>query len=106
MARRLAGHFVTVSGVRPNAHRSLHFGVLTFSTLRHPRTSTAGEDSAAGVAFADSHSEIHKWVGPSMRSHSATLVTYADQGRIPVTRGDKDVDWYHFKTPRVRDALC
>jgi len=40
-----------------------------------------------------------------MKSRSATVVTYADEGRIPVTRGDKDWEWYRYKTPRVRDAL-
>lgn len=40
-----------------------------------------------------------------MKSRSATVVTYADERRIPVTRGDKDWGWYPYKTPRVRDAL-
>jgi prepilin-type N-terminal cleavage/methylation domain-containing protein/prepilin-type processing-associated H-X9-DG protein len=62
-------------------------------------------NGAAGFAFADGHSEIHKWVGPSMKTRQATAVTYSDATRIPTQAGDKDWEWYRYHTPRVRDSL-
>jgi prepilin-type N-terminal cleavage/methylation domain-containing protein/prepilin-type processing-associated H-X9-DG protein len=78
------------------------FAPVTSEIVDYPATYHNG---AAGFAFADGHSEIHKWVGPSMKTPAARVVSYTDEGRIPVTRGDKDWEWYRHKTPRVRDAL-
>jgi prepilin-type processing-associated H-X9-DG protein len=78
------------------------FAPVVGEIIDYPATYHNG---AAGFAFADGHSEIHKWVGPSMKHRSATTVTYSDEGRIPAARGDKDWEWYRYKTPRVRNAL-
>lgn len=62
---------------------------------------------AAGFAFADGHSEIHKWVGRAMKSDQATKVRYVVGGNIPVPDGRRDPDWqwYRYHTPRVAESI-
>lgn len=62
-------------------------------------------NGAAGFAFADGHSEIHKWVGPSMKDPRNTKVKYADIGHIPTTANDPDLLWLRYRTPRKSPSL-
>lgn len=62
-------------------------------------------NGAAGFAFADGHSEIHKWKGPTMtkpRSKRGLMgVNYTEDNNFGTVRGDPDVYWYSFVSPRV-----
>jgi prepilin-type N-terminal cleavage/methylation domain-containing protein/prepilin-type processing-associated H-X9-DG protein len=64
-------------------------------------------NGACGFSFADGHSEIHKWVGPAMRSVRALQVQFhnGDNGNIPCLQGDKDWEWYRTKSPRNKDVI-
>jgi len=59
---------------------------------------------ACGLAFADGHSEIHKWVDAVMTSH--TIVRYLgpnDPGvtqRVPCSLSDQDMLWLDARTPQ------
>ena len=59
---------------------------------------------ACGLAFADGHSEIHKWVDSVMTSH--TTVKYIgpnDSGvtqRVPCSLTDRDMLWLAAHTPQ------
>ena len=59
-------------------------------------------NGAAGFAFADGHSEIHRWLGPTMRGRLNKVWFNNDIG-FAVT-GDvkdrQDVEWYSYRTPR------
>jgi len=57
-------------------------------------------NGACGVAFADAHSEIKRWVDPSTKAG----VKYAG---IPPnnTRDVRDKRWLREKTPRTVDVL-
>jgi len=59
-------------------------------------------NGAAGFAFADGHSEIHRWIGPTMRG-TLSKVIY-DNARSFAVTGDRldrsDVYWYSFHSPR------
>jgi len=51
---------------------------------------------ACGFAFADGHSEIHKW-----RSGTTLVpVRLIDLGHIPVKANDPDIQWMRYHTPR------
>jgi prepilin-type N-terminal cleavage/methylation domain-containing protein/prepilin-type processing-associated H-X9-DG protein len=60
----------------------------------------AYHNGAAGFAFADGHSEIHKWVGPAMKSAQVTKVAFVAGGNVACKTGDRDLSWYSYKTPR------
>ncbi len=64
-------------------------------------------NGACGFAFADGHSEIHRWVGPAMKSKRATQVQFhnGDNGNIPCARGDKDWEYYRTISPRKEDRI-
>jgi prepilin-type processing-associated H-X9-DG protein len=64
-------------------------------------------NGACGFAFADGHSEIHKWVDQAMKSKRATQVQFhnGDNGNIPCRQGDKDWEWYRYKSPRKADKI-
>lgn len=66
-----------------------------------PATSHSG---AAGFAFADGHAEIHKWRGTVMNRPRATGglngVSYNAANNFATVRGDPDLYWYSFVTPR------
>ena len=52
---------------------------------------------ACGFAFADGHSEVHKW-----RSGSTLVpVKLVDLGHTPVKANDPDVQWMRYHTPRI-----
>jgi len=52
-------------------------------------------NGACGVAFADGHSEIHKWLD----SQTVRPVKYVNQSQIPVSN-DQDLTWLAMRTPR------
>jgi len=55
-------------------------------------------DGACGFAFADGHSEIHKWrMGTTKQP-----VRYTDLSRISVPANDPDVAWIRYRTPRKK----
>jgi len=60
---------------------------------------------AAGFAMADGHAEIHKWRGPTMtkpRNRSGLDgVAYNAMNNFATTRGDPDLFWYSYVTPRL-----
>jgi len=56
-------------------------------------------NGACGFAFADGHSEIHKWVGRTMKT-TMEKVTYTARVNIATYNGDPDLKWYSYKSPR------
>lgn len=58
-------------------------------------------NGAAGFAFADGHSEIHKWVA-SLSTPKAKAVNTSFNGvtATVVSRGDKDISWMSYRSPR------
>ena len=78
------------------------FAPTDFTIVDVPATYHNG---ACGFAFADGHSEIKKWAGPAMKTKPAITVGYVSEGNIPCQRGDKDFEWYRYRTPRVADKI-
>jgi len=62
-------------------------------------------NNAAGFAMADGHSEIHKWRGPLMTKPRTmgglSGVNFRAQNNFGTVRGDPDLWWYSFVSPRV-----
>jgi prepilin-type N-terminal cleavage/methylation domain-containing protein/prepilin-type processing-associated H-X9-DG protein len=58
-------------------------------------------NGAAGFAFADGHSEIHKWKGSTMNGTRLRGVTYNAQNNFATLKGDPDLYWYSYVTPRM-----
>jgi prepilin-type N-terminal cleavage/methylation domain-containing protein/prepilin-type processing-associated H-X9-DG protein len=57
-------------------------------------------DGAAAFAFADGHTEEHKWKG-SLTAGRATRVSYLNLNNYPAPAGDPDLSWMSYHTPRV-----
>jgi len=59
-------------------------------------------NGAAGFAFADGHSEIHKWTA-SLNTPAAKKVDYNFNGvtATAVVRGDKDLSWMSYRAGRI-----
>src|SRR2546422_8363703 len=61
-------------------------------------------NGACGFAFADGHSEIHKWKGPTMNKPRANGglrgVNFQWQVNVPTVKGDPDLSWLSYATPR------
>ena len=55
---------------------------------------------AAGFAFADGHSEIHKWRGRTMTG-VLKGVSYNARNNFSCVAGDPDLYWYSYVTPRL-----
>ena len=66
-----------------------------------PDVPAAYHSGAAGFAFADGHSEIHKWKGPAMKSPAETGITYTSRGNLTYHTGDPDAYWYAWHSPRA-----
>jgi prepilin-type N-terminal cleavage/methylation domain-containing protein/prepilin-type processing-associated H-X9-DG protein len=64
-------------------------------------------NGACGFAFADGHSEIHKWVGPTMKKPrkqgGLNGVAFTQVNNFPCVKGDPDVRWYSYASPRKSD---
>ena len=61
-------------------------------------------NGAAGFAFADGHSEIHKWIGSLARSplsRNVSTFTYNVNAISGVPVGDPDIKWMSFRGGRV-----
>ncbi len=57
-------------------------------------------NGASGVAFADGHSEVHKWKGSVIRRLKVTAATY--QLNLSAPRRDPDLFWYSYASPRKK----
>jgi prepilin-type N-terminal cleavage/methylation domain-containing protein/prepilin-type processing-associated H-X9-DG protein len=61
-------------------------------------------NGASGFAFADGHSEIHKWKGPTMSkprgSRGLSGVNFLAENNFPTVLHDPDLYWYSYVTPR------
>lgn len=60
-------------------------------------------NGAAGFAFADGHSEIKKWRGPTMtapRPGGLRGVSFNAQNNFRTVAGDPDLQWYSYVSPR------
>jgi prepilin-type N-terminal cleavage/methylation domain-containing protein/prepilin-type processing-associated H-X9-DG protein len=75
----------------------------------NPQTATAWVDQpatyhngAAGFAFADGHSEVHKWVA-SLKQPQAQKVRMTGYSSPPVRAGDQDISWVSYRAGRVSE---
>jgi prepilin-type N-terminal cleavage/methylation domain-containing protein/prepilin-type processing-associated H-X9-DG protein len=61
-------------------------------------------NGAAGVSFADGHSEVHKWQD-SLKTDRAKRVNTDFTGvtATPVKRGDKDLHWMSYRAGRASE---
>ena len=57
-------------------------------------------DGAAVFAFADGHTEEHKWKG-GLITGSAARVSFNNRNNYGVPPGDPDLSWMSYHTPRV-----
>jgi len=75
------------------------------SAVNIPDAPGTYHNGAAGFAFADGHSEIHKWKGPTMgkpRSAGGLKgVNYNAENNFKTVARDPDLYWYSYVTPRV-----
>lgn len=69
-----------------------------------PDVPAAYHNGACGFAFADGHSEIKKWVGPTFkkarRSGGVVGVIYQQFNGFTTVRTDPDIRWYSHASPR------
>jgi prepilin-type N-terminal cleavage/methylation domain-containing protein/prepilin-type processing-associated H-X9-DG protein len=49
-------------------------------------------NGACGIAFADGHSEIHKWLGPAIKNATAHNASASDPASV------MDIEWLQFRT--------
>jgi prepilin-type N-terminal cleavage/methylation domain-containing protein/prepilin-type processing-associated H-X9-DG protein len=70
------------------------------SATNIPDAPSTSHNGAAGFAFADGHSEIHKWKGPTMRGPVLGSVHYNAQNNFGCKTGDPDLYWYSWHSPR------
>ena len=73
------------------------------SATNIPDAPASYHDGAAGFAFADGHSEIHKWKGPTLGKTLRT-VSYNARNNFGTVAGDPDVLWYSYASPRLTSA--
>lgn len=77
------------------------------SATNIPDAPSTSHNGAAGFAFADGHSEVHKWIGQTMkkpRKQNGLLgVGFTQVNNFPCVRGDPDVKWYSYATPRATE---
>jgi len=59
-------------------------------------------NAAAGFAFADGHSEIHKWKG-SLATSRAQKVKLSNAIDAPAKAGDVDIVWMAYRAGRVSE---
>ncbi len=58
-------------------------------------------NGAAGVAFADGHSEIHKWVASLKNPRAQRVDTNRTSPDAPAAVGDRDIHWMSYRGGRV-----
>jgi prepilin-type N-terminal cleavage/methylation domain-containing protein/prepilin-type processing-associated H-X9-DG protein len=78
-----------------------------------PDAPAAYHNGACGFSFADGHSEIHKWVGPTFKKKRPTgvaTVNYQGFGGLncPLVGGqaDPDLRWYTYHTQRKTERTA
>ncbi|MBM3837846.1 MAG: hypothetical protein FJ398_07740 [Verrucomicrobia bacterium] len=59
-------------------------------------------NGASGFAFADGHSEIHKWVG-SLKQPRAQKVKLNTSVDAPAKAGDADIRWISYRSGRTSE---
>ena len=59
-------------------------------------------NAAGGFAFADGHSEIHKWKGSNAQPR-AIKVNQHTSPDVPAKAGDVDIHWMSYHGGRVSD---
>jgi len=73
-----------------------------------PDAPSTYHNMAAGFAFADGHSEIHKWIGPTMRktrsSGGLNGVNFVAQNNFTCQARDPDLSWFSRASPRHTEA--
>jgi len=78
------------------------------SATNIPDAPATSHNGACGFAFADGHSEIKKWNGPTMtkaRGAGGLLgVNYVAQNNFGTAAGDPDVEWYSYHSPRESES--
>ncbi len=57
-------------------------------------------NGACGFAFADGHSEIRKWTGPTIPRLRINARDGAYQVNVATPMGDPDLYWYSYRSPR------
>lgn len=58
-------------------------------------------NGAAGFSFADGHSEIHRWLGPTMRGTLSTVIYDSGRSFAASSALDRrDIYWYSYHSPR------
>ncbi|HEY9174798.1 MAG TPA: type II secretion system protein [Verrucomicrobiae bacterium] len=57
-------------------------------------------NGAAGVAFADGHSEIQRWKGPTLRNLKINARDGQYQVNVATRPPDPDLTWLSFRSPR------
>jgi prepilin-type N-terminal cleavage/methylation domain-containing protein/prepilin-type processing-associated H-X9-DG protein len=58
-------------------------------------------NGAAGLSFADGHSEIHKWKGSNNSTRARRVDTNRTAPDAPATVGDVDIKWMAYRAGRV-----
>jgi len=75
-----------------------------------PDAPSTYHNGACGFAFADGHSEVHKWNGATMskprRSGGLAGVNFVAANNFACPAGDPDVYWYSYHTPRNTEAVA
>ncbi|NLH75277.1 MAG: type II secretion system protein [Verrucomicrobia bacterium] len=62
-------------------------------------------NAACGFAFADGHSEVHKWKGPTIKRLKVNARDGAYQLNLATPKTDPDLYWYSYHTPRKTTAV-
>jgi prepilin-type N-terminal cleavage/methylation domain-containing protein/prepilin-type processing-associated H-X9-DG protein len=73
------------------------------SNTNIPDAPATSHNGACGFSFADGHSEIHKWVGPTFKKARRAGGFNGVMFAAPSTstpRGDPDLRWYSYVSPR------
>jgi prepilin-type N-terminal cleavage/methylation domain-containing protein/prepilin-type processing-associated H-X9-DG protein len=78
------------------------------SATNIPDAPATYHNGACGFAMADGHSEIHKWLGPTMKKPRVRGglmgVNFVAQNNFGTTANDPDVHWYSYHSPRNTQA--
>jgi prepilin-type N-terminal cleavage/methylation domain-containing protein/prepilin-type processing-associated H-X9-DG protein len=69
------------------------------SATNIPDAPATYHNGACGFSMADGHAEIHKWGGPTMLGELKG-VKFNARNNFPCKKGDRDVYWYSYHTPR------
>jgi prepilin-type processing-associated H-X9-DG protein len=72
-----------------------------------PDAPATSHNGACGFAFADGHSEIKKWTGPTMtKARTAgglNGVNYVAANNFATVARDPDLEWYSYHSPRASE---